>query len=68
MAVKFNVPFVNQTVDPTEPTSALMAIVALIGGFVVFSMTQDIGSRLGNQINAALGLGSAGQDNQVDIL
>jgi hypothetical protein len=49
------VPFTDQTLDTSEPTSALSAIVFLIAGFAVFAMTRSIGENAGQMLNQFLG-------------
>lgn len=49
------VPFTDQEVDTSEPTSALTAILFLIAGFAVFAMTRSIGENAGQTLNQALG-------------
>jgi hypothetical protein len=54
MATKIDVPLVDEEVDASNPTSAIMAVVTLIAGFAIFSMTQGIGNYLANEANQSL--------------
>jgi len=60
---KVEVPFTEQEVDTSSPTSAAMTIVLLIGGFAVFSMASGIGdyvaSRANNSLAAVIGFNPA---------
>jgi len=65
-------PFGMGEVDLTS-TSAILAIVSLILGFAVFSMTESIGNYLGSKANEFAGnyLGfnpATGQDSGPDMV
>jgi hypothetical protein len=71
-ATEARLPFGMGKVDLTS-AAAVGTILAMILGFAVFSMTQDIGSYVGSRVNSALGdvIGfnpATGQDEGVDLL
>jgi hypothetical protein len=70
------IPFVEEDVDTSEPSSALMSIALLIAGFGLFAMASDIGGYVGTRINQGIGTvlgfnpatGEDSGDNGVDIV
>jgi xanthosine utilization system XapX-like protein len=54
-ATDFQLPFGMGTVDVSNPASAVVAIVALVGGMTVWNMTDDIGENLAAQVNSMIG-------------
>lgn len=68
MATEVRIPFVEESIDLSNPTDAIMAIVLLVAGWAIFFMSQDLGMNLKSSINSVLGLGSEGQSQQRDIL
>jgi len=49
--VEFEVLGTGQTVDPTEPTDAVVKLLYLIAGAAILFMVIPIGRQLGNRIN-----------------
>jgi hypothetical protein len=47
-----NLPFGMGDIDFSDPVSAAMAVVALIFGFVVFHMSNDVGAQLSTRVNS----------------
>lgn len=51
---EFTLPFGMGSIDFSNPVMASMAIVSLIGGFAVFSMTRDLGEQVGQKANSII--------------
>jgi hypothetical protein len=49
------VPFVDKSVDTSDPTSGMFTIVMLIAGMVVFYMSASIAQFGASRVNALLG-------------
>jgi hypothetical protein len=49
------IPFMSESVDLTDPKAVLSIVVALIAGFTLWNMTDDIGQNLASRVNSAIG-------------
>jgi len=52
---EFKLPFGMGRLDVSNPMTALVTAVAMVGGFTVYHMTSQIGSNLANDANDFVG-------------
>lgn len=54
-AAEFTLPFGMGSIDMTSPASAVVAIVALIGGATLWNMANGIGQNAADKVNSFIG-------------
>jgi hypothetical protein len=63
--MKVPIPFVDQSLDASDPTDAVMTAAMIVVGFALLFVHRDLGAALADRIESVAGID---QDEEVDLL